>query len=135
MHNWLCLQSIFSLLHISILREAYKNLEEITIFTPLNFLLTYFFFTCMLIFSHANATISSKIVQNAWMYRFSEEKYTVAQSICTHYSSLSGQPDIFLGSGTLKKGSKMWVAKSRVQKRGSLLFKKRKDSLASSLFE
>ena len=28
--------------------------------------------------------------------------YIVAQSICTHYSSLSGQPDIFLGSGTLK---------------------------------
>ena len=23
----------------------------------------------------------------------------VAQSICTHYSSLSGRPDIFLGSG------------------------------------
>ena len=29
---------------------------------------------------------------------------TVAQSICTQYSRLSGQPAIFLGSGTLKKG-------------------------------
>ena len=29
--------------------------------------------------------------------------YPFAQSICTHYSSLSGQPDIFLGFGTLKK--------------------------------
>ena len=28
---------------------------------------------------------------------------TIAQSICTHYSNLSGRPDIFLGSGTLKK--------------------------------
>ena len=27
----------------------------------------------------------------------------LAQSICIHYSSLSGRPDIFLGSGTLKK--------------------------------
>ena len=32
-----------------------------------------------------------------------EFKFMVAQSICTHYSSLSGQPDIFLGAGTLKK--------------------------------
>ena len=40
----------------------------------------------------------------------------VAQSICTHYSSLSGRSDVFLGSGTLKKWSKIWVAKSRVQK-------------------
>ena len=29
--------------------------------------------------------------------------YRLAQSICTHHSNLSGQPDIFLGSGTLKK--------------------------------
>ena len=35
---------------------------------------------------------------------------TVAQSICTHYSSLSGGPDIFLGSGTEKKiRSKIWT--------------------------
>ena len=27
----------------------------------------------------------------------------LAESICTHYSNLSGRPDIFLGSGTLKK--------------------------------
>ena len=53
---------------------------------PLNFLLTYFFFTCMLIFSHANSTISSKLVQNAWMYRFSEEKYTVFCKFCNLHS-------------------------------------------------
>ena len=29
--------------------------------------------------------------------------HTIAQSICTHYSSLSGWPDIFLWSGTWKK--------------------------------
>ena len=29
-------------------------------------------------------------------------EYTIAQSICTHYSSLSSRPDIFLGCGTLK---------------------------------
>ena len=28
---------------------------------------------------------------------------SVAESICTHYSNLSGRPDIFLGSGTFKK--------------------------------
>ena len=48
---------------------------------------------------------------------------SILQSICTHYSTLSGRPDIFLGSGTFKKRSKIWVAKSRVQKAGSLLFK------------
>jgi hypothetical protein len=37
----------------------------------------------------------------------------IAQSICTHYSNLSGRPDIFLGSGTLKKSGPQ---KSRVQK-------------------
>ena len=47
---------------------------------------------------------------------FCIQKRIVTQSICIHYSSLSGRPDIFLGSGTLKKRSKIWVAKSRVQK-------------------
>ena len=60
----------------------------------------------------------------------------LAQSICTHYSNLSGRPDIFLGSGTLKKSSpKYGPEKSRVQKTGSLLFKKRRSQAASSLFE
>ena len=50
-----------------------------------------------------------------------------AQSICTHYFSLSGPPDIFLGSGTLRKRSKIWVAKSRVQKtRISVIQKEKK---------
>ena len=48
---------------------------------------------------------------------------TIAQSICNHYSSLSGQPDIFLGSGTLKKGPIYGLQKSRAQKTGPLLKK------------
>ena len=43
----------------------------------------------------------------------------VAQSICTHYSSLSGRPDIFLGSGTLKKGPKYGLQKAGCKKHGS----------------
>ena len=42
--------------------------------------------------------------------------HTIAQSICTHYSSLSGRLDIFWGSVTLKQRSEIWVAKSKVQK-------------------
>jgi len=34
-----------------------------------------------------------------------------------------------------KKGPKKWVARGRVQKGGSLLFKKRRDSLTFSLFQ
>ena len=61
---------------------------------------------------------------------------TFAQSICTHYSSLSGRPDIFLGSGTLKKsGPKYGPEKSREQETGSLLFKKRRGQAASSLLK
>ena len=30
------------------------------------------------------------------------KQHTVSQSICTNYANSSGQPDIFLGSGTLK---------------------------------
>ena len=30
-------------------------------------------------------------------------RWTLAQSICDHYSSLSGRPDMFLGSETSKK--------------------------------
>ena len=39
---------------------------------------------------------------------------TVAESICTCYSNLSGQPDIFLGSGTFKISGTRLFAKSRV---------------------
>ena len=57
--------------------------------------------------------------------------------ICTHYSCLSGWPDIFLGSETLTNRSKIWVAKSRVKKAGSLLFKREEGAwpVASSVFE
>ena len=43
---------------------------------------------------------------------------TCAQSICTHYSSLSGWPDIFLGSGTLKKVQNMGCKKQGAKKQG-----------------
>ena len=39
----------------------------------------------------------------AIMYCESGDLKTFAQSICTHYASLSGRPDTFLGSGTLNK--------------------------------
>ena len=56
--------------------------------------------------------------------------HAVAQSICNHYSSLSGRPDIFLGSETLKKtGSKIWGAKSRVQKNRVIIIQKEKRQL------
>ena len=35
------------------------------------------------------------------------------QSICAHYSSLSGRPDIFLGSGTLKKSGPKYGPKKK----------------------
>ena len=49
----------------------------------------------------------------------------IAQSICTHYSSLSGQPDIILGSGT-KKSVQNMGCKKQGAKVGSLLLKKKK---------
>ena len=55
---------------------------------------------------------------------------TLAQSICTHYSSWSGRPDIFLGSVTLKKGPKYGLQKVG-WKKGSLLLKKRQPGLFS----
>ena len=55
---------------------------------------------------------------------------TVAQSICTHYSSLSGRPDIFLGSGTLKKpGLKYGVQKAGCKKQGHC-YSKREEAAA-----
>ena len=46
------------------------------------------------------------------------KQHTVSQSFCTNYTNLSGQLDIFLGPGTLKKsGPKYGPEKSRVQKR------------------
>ena len=45
--------------------------------------------------------------------------YIFDQSICTLISNLSGGPDIFLGSGTLKKsGTKYGVQKAGYKKQG-----------------
>ena len=43
-------------------------------------------------------------------------------------------PDIFLGSGTLKKGSKIWVAKSMVQKTQGNCYSKREEAAWPLLF-
>ena len=51
---------------------------------------------------------------------------THAQSICIHYYSISGRPDIFLGSGTLKKVQNMGCKKQGAKKPGSLLLKMKK---------
>ena len=73
-----------------------------------------------------------------WVELFSEGAFRFynigAESICAHYPNLSGQPDIFLGSVTFKKFGTLLFAKSRLQKTGSLLIKKRRDKAASSLF-
>ena len=47
----------------------------------------------------------------------------LAQSICTHYSSLLGRPDIFLGSGT---GKKSGPKKYRLQKNRVIVIQKEK---------
>ena len=57
-------------------------------------------------------------------------KVIIAVSICTHYSNLSGQPDIFLGSGTLKKqGPKYGVQKAGCKKQGHC-YSKREEAAA-----
>ena len=49
---------------------------------------------------------------------------------------LSGRPDIFFRFWNFKKkGSKKWVAKSRAQKAGSLLFKKRRGKAGLDFFQ
>jgi len=53
-------------------------------------------------------------------------EYSIAESICTHYSNLSGRPDIFLGSWTFKKSGTLLFAKSRVQKNRVVVFQKEK---------
>ena len=53
----------------------------------------------------------------------------VIQSTNQSSSNLSGRLDIILGSGTLKNWVKNKRCKNRVQKTGSLLFKKRRGSL------
>ena len=54
------------------------------------------------------------------------ELQKVAESICTHYSNLSGRPDILLGSGTFKKLGTLLFAKSRVQKNRVIVNQKEK---------
>ena len=57
---------------------------------------------------------------------------SIAESICTLYSNLSGRPDIFLGSGTLKKqGPKYGVQKAGCKKQGHCYSKKEE---AAALF-
>ena len=58
--------------------------------------------------------------------------YIVVESICTHYSKLSGRPDIFLGSGTLKKSG---PKKSRVPKNRVILIQKENRQLGLFSFE
>ena len=59
---------------------------------------------------------------------------TVAQSICTHYSSLSGRPDIFLGSGTKKNQvQNMDLKKAGCKKQGHC-YSKREEAAWSFLF-
>ena len=55
--------------------------------------------------------------------------HVIAESICTHYSNLSGRPDIFLGSGTLKKqGPKYGVQKAGCKKQGHCYSKREEGS-------
>ena len=61
-----------------------------------------------------------------FMHHLNGTQLSLTQSICAHYSSLSGRPDIFLGSGTLKKRFKTWVAKTRVQKNRVIVIQKEK---------
>ena len=77
------------------------------------------------------AFIFQKVVnlQKDYIPNGGSSHYTVTQSICIHNASLSGQPDISLGSGTLKKGPKYGFQIAGCKKTGSLLFKKRRSSL------
>ena len=51
---------------------------------------------------------------------------SIAESICTYCSNLSGRPDIFLGSETFKKPGTLLFAKSRVQKNRVIVIQKEK---------
>ena len=62
-----------------------------------------------------------------WMASF-WHLMTIAESICAHYSNLSGQHDIFLGSGTFK------ISKSRVQKKQGHWYSKREKTRLPLLF-
>ena len=54
------------------------------------------------------------------------ETDTHAQSICTHYSSLSGRPDMFLGSENFKKVKNMGCKKQGAKNRVIVIQKEKK---------
>ena len=62
------------------------------------------------------------------------EPAPIAQSICTHYSNLSGRPDIFLGSGTLKKVQNMGFKKLGAKNQGHSCYSKREEVALLLLF-
>ena len=53
---------------------------------------------------------------------------SLAQLICTHYSSLLGQPDIFLGSGTLKNQVQNMDMKKAGSKKQGHCYSKREEA-------
>ena len=59
---------------------------------------------------------------------------TVAESICTQYSNLSGRPDIFLGSETFKKLGTLLFSNTRVKKNQGHCYSKREEAAWSLLF-
>ena len=68
----------------------------------------------------SKTTVTELLINKVCQLTISSHNTILAQSICNHYSSLSGQPDIFSGSGTFKKsGPKHGPEKSREQKTGS----------------
>ena len=73
------------------------------------------------------AFIFQKVVnlQKDYIPNGGSSQYTVTQSICIHNASLSGQPDISLGSGTLKKGPKYWVCKKQGAKNRVIVIQKK----------
>ena len=56
---------------------------------------------------------------------------TFTHSICTHYSSLSGWPDIFLGSGTLKNQVQNMDLKKAGSKKQGYCYSKRENAAFS----
>ena len=79
----------------------------------------------------ANAWTSESSVEHPEAVRHSIYVRIVDQSICTLISNLSGRPDIFLGSGTLKKlGPKYGVQKAGCKKQGHCYLKKEETRLS-----
>ena len=84
-------------------------------------------FLLKIIFSSSRSGFNYKKIHR---FRKGQEVNTAAESICTHYSNLSGWPDIFLGSETLKKqGPKYGVQKAGCKKQGHC-YSKREEAAA-----